>query len=210
VDYHRAVACTMTSLAGMPMLLGDCPLSESGPLQSTNVVLKPCLIVVVKKGVTFAFYCVVGEDNAFGGLAILFDFWHNVLRGLCFFGWTSSCIKGLLASCHFWGASFFIGGLFEPLSVLRGAAFFIEGFFVPLSVFRGASVFIGGLFEPMSEGLIARLYSWLRYLVQWHLSNAELTLLVILTMNSHSFGQRSFYYCFGIHSLHLIKNLTPL
>jgi hypothetical protein len=70
----RAVACTVTSPTSMPLLLGDCPLSEFGPLQTTDVVLNMCLIIIVKEDVTFALQCVVGEDNAFDGLMILFNF----------------------------------------------------------------------------------------------------------------------------------------
>jgi hypothetical protein len=40
-------------------------------------------------------------------------------------------------------ASFFIGDLFEPLTVLRMRFLFVK---------HDASFFIGGLFEPMGEG----------------------------------------------------------
>jgi hypothetical protein len=38
----------------------------------------------------------------------------------------------------------------------------------------------------------------------------ELSLLVILTLWTHALGEGNFYYCFRIHGLRLIKNLTPL
>jgi hypothetical protein len=41
-----------------------------------------------------------------------------------------------LASWCFKGASFFNGGLFEPLDVLRVHLFFIRGIFEPLNVLR--------------------------------------------------------------------------
>jgi hypothetical protein len=37
---HRAVSFPATSLGGMPKLHGNCPLSESGSFQTTDVVLK--------------------------------------------------------------------------------------------------------------------------------------------------------------------------
>jgi hypothetical protein len=38
---HGAVSCTATSLGGMPELHDNCPLSESGSFQTTDVVQKP-------------------------------------------------------------------------------------------------------------------------------------------------------------------------
>jgi hypothetical protein len=62
----------------------------------------------------------------------------------------------------------------------------------------------------MSEGfdsarpLVALLFCVIR------LSNTKLILLAILTLCARCFEEGSFYYGFGIHRLHLVKNLTPL
>jgi hypothetical protein len=60
-----------------------------------------------------------------------------------------------------------------------------------------------------ARGLIACLYSWLHCLAQKPLLNTVLTLLAIST-GSSCFGERSFYYCFEIYRLCLVKNLTLL
>jgi hypothetical protein len=86
----------------------------------------------------------------------------------------------------FWGASFFIGDLFEPFVILEVplfhrrsfwapyvfmGAFFIRGLFSPC-VFRGASFFIRGLcldrasvysFNQRARGLIMHLRPWLHF-----------------------------------------------
>jgi hypothetical protein len=116
-----------------------------------------------------------------------------------------------LSPLRVWGCLFFHQRSFFLAPWVFGvASFFIRGLFLGTLHVWVASFFIGGLLSQWVRGLIARLCSWLRYLVPGRPSNAKLTLLAILTLRSHSFGERSFYCCFGVHWLHLIKNLTPL
>jgi hypothetical protein len=105
----------------------------------------------------------------------------------------------------------FSSEVFEPL-VFLGVHF--------LFVKHSASFFIGGLcldrasiytmFDPTSKGFdSAPSLGWLRSLslmvfVEYRArfaSDFDLT-------NSMFWGKRSFYYCFRVHGLHIIKNLT--
>jgi hypothetical protein len=55
-----------------------------------------------------------------------------------------------------------------------------------------------------------RLFSWLRVVASKRLPNIELKLLAISPMSTHGFGEHTFYCCFEVHRLRLVKNLTPL
>jgi hypothetical protein len=60
------------------------------------------------------------------------------------------------------------------------------------------------------EGLIVHILLMVPLFCIKRLSNRKLILLAISSLHTQCFGEGSFYYCFGIHRLHLIKNLTLL
>jgi hypothetical protein len=149
----------------------------------------------------------VFEPLAFLGVHFLF-----VKHDASFFirGHWAPCILGVCFLFVKYDASFFFGGLWASC-IFRGVFLIRETwclFFHRRSSYLGLAYQFVRRLSLWARGLIARLCSWLCYSMQKRLSNTELTLLAILTLWPHVFGEWSFYCCFRVHMLRLVKNLT--